>query len=72
MLYRLCKKVGILERSPHKTRKTYISTSIDNGVNINFIQGQAGHENEKTTYESYCFNRSTRDETKEQLRRALS
>ena len=72
MFYRLCRRVGIPERSPHKTRKTYISTLIDNGVNINFIREQVGHENEKTTYESYCFNRSTRDETKEQLRRALS
>ena len=72
MFYRLCCDAGILKRSPNKSRKTYISTLIDNGLNINFVREQVGHKDERTTYGNYCFNRSTREETKETLKKALS
>lgn len=72
MFYRLCDRINILHKSPHKTRKTYISTLIDGGINIDFIREQVGHNDEKTTYESYCFNRATQNETQKLLNKALS
>lgn len=72
MFYRLCDRINISHKSPHKTRKTYISTLIDGGINIDFIREQVGHNDEKTTYESYCFNRATQNETQKLLNKALS
>ncbi len=42
---------------------TYISNLIDFGLNINMIRGQVGHEDERTTYHNYCFNRLNDIET---------
>ncbi len=35
--------IGAEEKSPHKIRKTYISTLIDQGVNLNTIRKMVGH-----------------------------
>lgn len=70
-LRKYCRMLEIPFRSPHKIRKTYISKLIDSGVNINTIRELAGHEDERTTYHNYCFNRNSRDETNEQLENAL-
>ncbi len=72
MFYRMCDSLGILRRSPHKVRKTYISTLIDGGLNLNFICEQVGHEDERTTLSNYCFNRKNEEQTIEQLRIALA
>lgn len=69
--YRTCDKCGIMRRSPHKARKTYISTLIDNNVNLNFIREQVGHEDEKTTLKNYCFDRATKEENIQMLQKAL-
>ena len=66
-----CKHIGIPYRSPHKIRKTYISKLIDDGVNINTIRELVGHENERTTYKSYCYSRKTKSQTYEQLEQIL-
>ena len=66
-----CNHIGIPYRSPHKIRKTYISKLIDDGVNINTIREMVGHEDERTTYKCYCYDRKTKNQTYEQLEHAL-
>ncbi|MCD7751615.1 MAG: tyrosine-type recombinase/integrase [Lachnospiraceae bacterium] len=67
-----CRHIGIAAKATHKIRKTYISTLIDSGLNINEIRKLAGHEDERTTYKNYCFNRMTNSETENLLEKALS
>ena len=59
---RCCHELDILDRSSHKARKTYISALIDGGVNISAIREMVGHADERTTFNSYCYNRSTQKE----------
>lgn len=66
-----CNHLGIKEKGAHKTRKTYISTLIDAGININEIRKQVGHEDERTTYKNYCFNRMTKSDTENLFEKAL-
>lgn len=66
-----CRHIGIPEKAMHKIRKTYISTLIDSGLNINEIRKLAGHEDERTTYGNYCFNRMTVSQTEALLEKAL-
>jgi integrase len=71
-LYRCyCKKLGIENKSSHKARKTYISALIDGNVNINTIRELVGHADERTTYSSYVFDRSTDEEKKQGIEEAL-
>ena len=67
-----CRHIGISEKAMHKIRKTYISTLIDSGLNINAIRKLAGHEDERTTYNNYCFNRLTDAQTEQLLEAALN
>ena len=67
-----CKSVGIINKTIHKARKTYISTLIDAHVNINEIRQQVGHSDERITYKNYCFNRRSATETERQIEQALS
>lgn len=67
-----CRHIGISEKALHKIRKTYISTLIDSGLNINEIRKLAGHEDERTTYNNYCFNRMTDTQTENLLEIALA
>lgn len=67
-----CRNVGIPRKSLHKIRKTYISTLIDNeNININYIRTQVGHSDERTTYSNYCFNRTPKDLTQEEMEKSL-
>lgn len=66
-----CRHIGISEKATHKMRKTYISALIDSGLNIDKIREQAGHEDERTTYNNYCFNRLTDSQTENLLESAL-
>lgn len=54
-----CNQVGTVYKSSHKSRKTYISALIDGQVNLNTIREMVGHADERTTLNSYCFDRST-------------
>lgn len=72
LLRRYCKRLDILYRSSHKSRKTYISSLIDAGININSVRSYAGHADERTTYSCYCYDRTPERFKKEQLERALS
>ena len=72
-LYRsYCSQLGILRRTSHKARKTYISTLIDNNVNINTVRALVGHADERTTYNSYCFDRSSEQEKIDKIENALA
>lgn len=72
MYVRGCKKAGIALKTNHKVRKTYISTLIDAGINIDTIRRMAGHADEKTTYNNYCFDRATDSENEQKLEDALN
>ena len=67
-----CRYAGISDKSMHKIRKSYISSLLDAGININEIRKQVGHEDERTTLHNYCFNRSTDEQTEAALELALS
>lgn len=66
-----CRHAGIDEKATHKARKTYISTLIDSGLNINEIRKLVGHQDERTTYNNYCFNRLSKNQTESKLEQAL-
>ena len=67
-----CRHINISEKGMHKVRKTYISTLIDSeNININYIREQVGHSDERTTFGNYCFNRKPKDQTAEEMEKAL-
>lgn len=66
-----CDNIGIIRKTSHKARKTYISALIDGKVNINTVREMVGHADERTTYNNYCFDRSTEDEKLEMIQNAL-
>lgn len=68
----LCRRIGIEEKSLHKIRKTYISTLIDQGINLNTIREIVGHEDERVTLNNYCFDRRSTEQIEEQLEKALA
>lgn len=67
-----CRDAGIGHKTSHKARKTYISALIDGKVNINTVREMVGHADERTTYNNYCFDRSTEDEKKALIENALA
>ncbi len=67
-----CNKLGIIHKTSHKARKTYISALIDGKVNINTVREMVGHSDERTTYNNYCFDRSTENEKKTLIENALA
>jgi integrase len=71
-LRKYCRHLDISEKSMHKIRKTYISALLDHNININVIRSQVGHEDERTTYRSYCFNRKSDRQTQAEFEKALS
>lgn len=58
-LTRLCKKLDIYAKSPHKIRKTYGSILIDNNLDARLITDLMGHTNISTTEQHYHRNRKT-------------
>ena len=71
-LKKYCRDLGIEERSPHKERKTFTSALISNGVSINTARQLAGHVDERTTLNNYCYDRSEDDEKLAQITYALT
>lgn len=59
---RICNKLPVYNKSPHKARKTYLSILIDNGLDSCFITGQAGHTDISCTERNYHRNRKTMKE----------
>lgn len=70
-LRKYCEQLNIPYRSPHKMRKTVISKMLDAQMNINTVRKFAGHEDEKTTYNNYCFDVKRKEENRNQLEEAL-
>lgn len=66
-LEELCLSSGVTNKSNHKIRKTQISSMFDGKININTIREQAGHEDEKTSLNNYCFDQSDDTEKKDKL-----
>lgn len=72
MILRGCNRVSMDVKTSHKIRKTYISTLIDSGLNIDAVRRFAGHSDERTTYGNYCYNRLTDRQTEEVVEGALN
>ena len=58
-VYRICDKLGIYKKSPHKIRKTYGTILLDNDTDKNLIKGQMGHTSISITENYYHRNRKT-------------
>lgn len=67
-----CDHININRKSTHKIRKSYISSLLDAGININEIRRQVGHEDERTTLHNYAFNRATTAENESDMEKALA
>lgn len=52
-LERICKKLKIKPKSPHKARKTYISILLDNNIDRKLVEVLAGHTEDSCTESSY-------------------
>ena len=63
-MYRVCKKIGIPPRSPHKARKTCATIMLDNHIPEKVIIGQLGHTNISCTEQYYYRDRKSDDEKK--------
>jgi integrase len=60
-LRRLCEKVKVYHKSPHKVRKTYGSILLDNNIDQRLIIGQMGHTDVYCTETHYHRNRRNID-----------
>lgn len=56
---RLCDKLKIYHKSPHKIRKTYSTILLDNNVDEKFVTSQMGHTDIRCTENHYHRNRRT-------------
>ena len=70
--YQYCRKLGIIRKSSHKARKTFVSTLVDADVNINTVRQIVGHVDERTTLNNYCYDRSSDEEKFAQLENAFA
>ena len=71
-LRKLCKRLDTVTKSPHKCRKTCVSTLLDNpNVNNRTVQRFAGHRDIATTLKYYNFDRSSKEQQAEAINDAL-
>lgn len=64
-LRRVCRRLGIAERSMHKLRKTYASCLLaqkEDGVTDKLVQAQLGHADISTTHHAYHYDVFDKDE----------
>lgn len=64
-LYRICSKLNIYPKSPHKIRKTYGTILLDNQVDKRLILEQMGHADILCTEDHYHRNRKSQDRKSE-------
>ena len=69
---KICRYVGIEERSMHKARKTYATKLINANVDERIIMKQLGHTNISCTKNFYYYNDKSVEEAREQIERAIS
>ena len=67
-----CDSINIHKKSTHNIRKSYISSLLDGGLNLNEVRKQAGHEDERTTLHNYCFNRNDMESNEMDIEKALA
>ena len=71
-LAKLCEKIDSVRKSPHKLRKTCLSTLLDDpNVNNRTVQRYAGHGDITTTLRYYNFDRSSKEEQAKAINDAL-
>ncbi|MBQ7766332.1 MAG: site-specific integrase [Lachnospiraceae bacterium] len=71
-LRKLCARLDIITKSPHKCRKTCISTLLDcPDINNRTVQRFAGHKDISTTFTFYSFERRTKEEQALAIDKAL-
>ena len=72
-LRKLCERLHTEVKSPHKLRKTCLSTLLDCAdINDRTVQRFAGHKDISTTRRYYCFERKSREEQAIAIDHALS
>ena len=69
---KICKYVGIKERSMHKARKTYATKLINGGVDESLIIKQMGHTSIDCTKNYYYFNNKNDEEAIKQIEKAIA
>lgn len=67
-----CNHINTKQKGIHKIRKTFISTLLDAGININEVRKQVGHEDERTTLHNYTFNRVETAQNELDMEKALA
>ena len=71
-LRKLCNRLDTVKKSPHKCRKTCISTLLDNpNVSNRTVQRFAGHGDINTTLTYYSFDRSSKEQQAKAINDAL-
>lgn len=71
-IVKCCHIIGIPDKRIHKVRKTYISTLLDEHVNMELVRRMVGHTDEQTTFKNYCFDRREDDENIKLINKALN
>ena len=71
-LYRICRQLDIMRRSPHKGRKTYISSLLNKGTDLDFVRSQVGHRDLSTTLNNYTYSTTRKEQQIEQLNSILA
>ena len=69
---KICRYVGIKERSMHKARKTYATKLINGGVDESIIIKQMGHTSIDCTKNYYYFNNKNDEDVVKQIENAIS
>lgn len=69
---KICRYVGIKERSMHKARKTYATKLINGGVDESIVIRQMGHTSINCTKNYYYFNNKNDEEMIKQIEKAIS
>lgn len=68
---KICRYVGIEERSMHKARKTYATKLINANVDERIIIKQLGHTDISCTKNFYYYNDKSVEEAREQIEKAI-
>lgn len=71
-IVKICRYVGIKERSMHKARKTYATKLINGGVDESIVVKQMGHTSIDCTKNHYYFNNKNEEDAVKQIERAIS
>lgn len=71
-IVKICRYVGIKERSMHKARKTYATKLINGGVDESLVVKQMGHTSIDCTKNYYYFNNKSDEDAAKQIEKAIS